>query len=178
MDSGRDGLRQTQAALRSEGISHFGGLADKAVRPWTTTINDLRLAFFGVDFIRGTRGAPGVTTLPAHQHAMVRAMQAARDEGAIVIVLPHWGNEYTGEVTANQRQWARWFIHHGAAAVIGSHSHHPQPMDVYQGRPIVYSLGNLVFPGRGPNPGFRSRKVAYLTVSRYGGALGCTMRVR
>ncbi len=39
-------------------------------------------------------------------------------------------------------------------AVVGAHPHHPQMADTWKGRPIVYSLGNLVFPGRGPNAGF------------------------
>jgi poly-gamma-glutamate capsule biosynthesis protein CapA/YwtB (metallophosphatase superfamily) len=203
MDLGRDGLRRTRAHLRRVGIAHFGGLAtgglangglangglatgglanggpaSGAVRPWRTTINGLRVAFFGVNFIEGARTAPGVTTLPAHRRALARALEAAADSGDVVVVLPHWGREYTSEVTDRQRRWARWFIHHGAAAVVGSHSHHLQPVDHYQGRPIAYSLGNLVFPGRGPNPGFRARTVLQLALSRHGKALGCTIELR
>ena len=32
-------------------------------------------------------------------------------------------------------------------AVVGSHPHCVQPFDAYHGRPIVYSLGNLIFDG-------------------------------
>jgi poly-gamma-glutamate synthesis protein (capsule biosynthesis protein) len=34
----------------------------------------------------------------------------------------------------------------GADAVIGAHPHVPQTVDWYRGKPIVYSLGNFVFP--------------------------------
>jgi poly-gamma-glutamate synthesis protein (capsule biosynthesis protein) len=38
-------------------------------------------------------------------------------------------------------------IDHGVDAVVGSHPHCVQPFDSYHGRPIIYSLGNLVFDG-------------------------------
>lgn len=38
-------------------------------------------------------------------------------------------------------------IDHGVDLVVGSHPHSIQPLDSDHGRPIVYSLGNLVFDG-------------------------------
>jgi poly-gamma-glutamate synthesis protein (capsule biosynthesis protein) len=38
-------------------------------------------------------------------------------------------------------------IDQGVDAVAGCHSHSIQPLDFYHARPIVYSLGNLVFDG-------------------------------
>jgi poly-gamma-glutamate synthesis protein (capsule biosynthesis protein) len=35
----------------------------------------------------------------------------------------------------------------GAAAVVGGHPHVTQGAEIYQGRPIIYSLGNFVFDG-------------------------------
>jgi hypothetical protein len=34
----------------------------------------------------------------------------------------------------------------GADVIFGSHPHRIQPMETYRGRPIFYSLGNLVWP--------------------------------
>jgi poly-gamma-glutamate synthesis protein (capsule biosynthesis protein) len=59
----------------------------------------------------------------------------------------HWGDENTEKVSDRQREFARWLIDHGADAVAGSHPHCVQPFDSYHGRPIFYSLGNLVFDG-------------------------------
>jgi poly-gamma-glutamate synthesis protein (capsule biosynthesis protein) len=59
----------------------------------------------------------------------------------------HWGEENTEKVSDRQRELARWLIDHGADAVAGSHPHCIQPFDAYHGRPIFYSLGNLVFDG-------------------------------
>ena len=46
-----------------------------------------------------------------------------------------------------QRDLARWLIDRGVDLVVGSHPHCVQSIDFYQGRPIAYSLGNLVFDG-------------------------------
>ena len=63
------------------------------------------------------------------------------------MIFVHWGEENIASVTERQRQLARWLIDHGADAIAGSHPHCIQPFDSYHGRPIVYSLGNLVFDG-------------------------------
>ena len=59
----------------------------------------------------------------------------------------HWGDENTARVTERQRELARWLIDQGVDVVAGCHSHCLQPLDFYHGRPVIYSLGNLVFDG-------------------------------
>jgi poly-gamma-glutamate synthesis protein (capsule biosynthesis protein) len=71
----------------------------------------------------------------------------------IVIPYLHWGHEMEPMPDDQQKRLARRFIDAGASAVIGVHPHVPQTVDVYRGRPIVYSLGNCVFdyfPGDPP----------------------------
>ena len=65
----------------------------------------------------------------------------------------HWGDENTPRVTERQRELARWLIDQDVDAVVGCHSHCLQPLDSYHGRPVIYSLGNLVFDGA---PGLES----------------------
>ena len=52
----------------------------------------------------------------------------------------HWGREGSPEPKASQRELARRLIDAGAA-VIGAHPHVTQTVDIYKGRPIVYSWG-------------------------------------
>ena len=75
------------------------------------------------------------------------ALAAARSGASFVLVFIHWGEENTNRVTERQRELARWLIDHGVDAIAGSHPHCLQPLDSYRGRPIIYSLGNLVFDG-------------------------------
>ena len=70
----------------------------------------------------------------------------ARAAGAdLVIVFPHWGVEYTTKVTAQQRRLGHAAIDAGADMVIGNHSHWAGAVEIYEGRPIWYALGNFVF---------------------------------
>ena len=65
--------------------------------------------------------------------------------GGPVITSFHWGAELMTEPKEYQVDLARLAIDRGAALVVGQHPHVPQPIDVYRGVPILYSLGNFSF---------------------------------
>ena len=75
------------------------------------------------------------------------AITKARSHANVVVCLVHWGIENTERITNEQREVARWLIDRGVDLVVGSHPHCVQSLDFYHGRPIAYSLGNLVFDG-------------------------------
>ena len=78
--------------------------------------------------------------------ALKKDVAAARAAGAdVVVVMPHWGVEYTARPTAQQQRLGRAAIDAGADMVIGNHPHWVGAMEVYKGKPIWYALGNLVF---------------------------------
>ena len=64
----------------------------------------------------------------------------------------HWGYEHQSTEDESQRRFAAKLIDWGADAIIGAHSHCPQPMEWIDaerdGRairvPVVYSLGNFI----------------------------------
>jgi poly-gamma-glutamate capsule biosynthesis protein CapA/YwtB (metallophosphatase superfamily) len=74
------------------------------------------------------------------------AIGDARSRSDLTVCLVHWGIENSEQVTDEQRELARWLIDCGVD-LVGSHPHCVQPLDFYHGRPIAYSLGNLVFDG-------------------------------
>ncbi|MEP6666457.1 MAG: CapA family protein, partial [Nocardioidaceae bacterium] len=63
----------------------------------------------------------------------------------IVVVLPHWGEQYTNQPVADQRTVGAALIDAGADIVVGGHPHWVQGIDAHQDRLIVNSLGNFVF---------------------------------
>ena len=75
------------------------------------------------------------------------AVSNARSHADLIVCLVHWGIENSAKITDEQREFARWLIDRGIDLVVGSHPHCVQPLDFYHGRPIAYSLGNLVFDG-------------------------------
>ena len=76
-------------------------------------------------------------------------VELAKANADIVIVVPHWGSEYSTEANDNQIELAQLFADWGVDLVLGSHSHTLQPMEWRTGTGgnrtlVVYSLGNLV----------------------------------
>ena len=62
-----------------------------------------------------------------------------------VVLLTHWGYEWTIFPPSGVILEARDFIDTGADCIIGSHPHVSQGVEVYNGKVIAYSLGNFLF---------------------------------
>ncbi|MFL6499151.1 MAG: CapA family protein [Candidatus Udaeobacter sp.] len=91
---------------------------------------------------------PNSQVATASNRAQLRAaITEARSHANLVVCLVHWGIENSEKITDEQRELAHWLIDHGVDLIVGSHPHCVQPLDFYHGRPIAYSLGNLVFDG-------------------------------
>ncbi len=77
-------------------------------------------------------------------------IQAARDAGAdFVVVMTHWGAEYTNEPTESERFWANILYDAGVDVVIGGHPHVIQPVEVMDNGSghkmlVCWSVGNFV----------------------------------
>lgn len=76
---------------------------------------------------------------------IVPVIKQQKDQGNLVVVFPHWGIEYERLHSAAQEKLAHRWIDNGAGMIIGSHPHVMQDAESYQGKPIFYSLGNLLF---------------------------------
>jgi poly-gamma-glutamate synthesis protein (capsule biosynthesis protein) len=149
-NAGRQGMRETTAALDNIGIAHAGlGANDTAARaPAMFTVQGVRVAFLAYDSIAPSYWAgpnlEGSAKMAADQ--TLSDIKAAKAAGAqVVIVYPHWGTEYHTTPTASERTWAHKMIDAGADVIIGNHVHYVAAMEVYKGKPIWYALGNFVF---------------------------------
>jgi poly-gamma-glutamate synthesis protein (capsule biosynthesis protein) len=90
----------------------------------------------------------------ADRDRVCRTIAACREEGAdAVVVAIHWGvpsywlSPYQGLLAEYQRPLAHALIEAGADAICGHHPHQLHPIEVYRGKPILYSLGNFLFEG-------------------------------
>jgi hypothetical protein len=150
-DFGREALMDSIARLQASDIASVGAgeTDERAYAPhFFTARNGTKAALIALSDVDDDFAARDAPVASAGQRERVaRAISAARAQAAFVLCLVHWGDENTARVTEGQRELARWLIDHDVDAVAGSHSHCVQPMDFYHGRPIVYSLGNLVFDG-------------------------------
>jgi poly-gamma-glutamate capsule biosynthesis protein CapA/YwtB (metallophosphatase superfamily) len=149
-DAGGQGILDTIQNLDDRGIAHSGAGKNvtAAHRPAIMKVGKVKVAILGYDTIARYYGAgtdtPGSAQLTA---AGVRKdVRAARRAGAdVVIVFPHWGTEYKAHPFDGQQRLARACIDAGADMVIGNHAHWAGAMEVYEGKPIWYALGNFVF---------------------------------
>jgi poly-gamma-glutamate synthesis protein (capsule biosynthesis protein) len=149
-DAGAQGINQTIANIREHDIAVSGAGNDLAAarKPAMLEAGGLTVAVLAYDAIAGyyhaTANKTGSAPLTA---SIVRAdVKSARAAGAdLVIVFPHWGTEYRSEPFAAQQRLARMIVDSGADMVIGNHAHWAAAMEVYEGKPIWYALGNFVF---------------------------------
>jgi len=77
---------------------------------------------------------------------VTKAVQKALMEGCKPIIYFHGGNETNPFPSPGKVELYRHFIDLGAEAVIAMHTHCPQGYEFYNGKPIVYSMGNFFFP--------------------------------
>ncbi|HEY4632576.1 MAG TPA: CapA family protein, partial [Candidatus Limnocylindrales bacterium] len=145
-----DGVTETIRHLDALGIAHVGAGRDDATAraPAWFDIAGQRIALFGYDAVRP---ADNATAKQAGSAGLVSAnyradIASAREAGAdVVVVLPHWGVEYTAVPTSEQRGHAQALAAAGTTVILGSHSHPAGAMELIDGRPVLYSLGNLIF---------------------------------
>ena len=80
---------------------------------------------------------------------VVADIERARELADIVVVFPHWGDEYITTPNGGQREMAQQMADAGADLIIGCHPHVVQPLEIItseDGRevPCFYSLGNFI----------------------------------
>ena len=174
-DFGPDAVVGQLTMLDEAHLPCFGGGRDsqEARRPLILDRKGLRIALLGRNgfppksFAAGEK-RPGVAWI--NDDELIEDIRAARrrDRADMVIPFLHWGIEVTPDPTDWQRQLARRLIDAGASAVVGAHPHVTQTVEIYKGRPIVYSLGNFVFDYYPNDPAVWTGWLAQFTVRRSG----------
>ena len=136
MDHGEQGYADTCAALSGAGILYSGHLGSSIL----TTDTGAKIGMLSYQTFNGN--------YPKIYAALEGDIAALREQGCqLVIVSYHWGEEK--DYIPNERQvpLGRATIDAGADLVLGHHSHRMNPIEVYKGKYICYSLGNFSFAG-------------------------------
>lgn len=151
MDYGSQGLEETLNLLHGEEMDSFGAgvsgqvAAEPLIKENEKGARVALLAFCDVapPSYYATEDSPGLS------QAVIDRIQemvgAAAEEAPYVVVVLHWGEMGSKDITPRQRELARVCVDAGADLVAGSHPHVVQGIEIWEGVPIMYSLGNLVF---------------------------------
>ncbi len=160
-DYGTGALLDTVAAVRRSAVRGFGAGRDlrAASRPAIFTVSGVRIGVTAFNAIgetpRAASRTPGALSVRMpprtgplqepdlrHLEGVVRRMASRTD---VVIVIPHWGGNYTHVADPAQRDVGRRLVDAGADLVVGGHPHWVQGVEPYRDAVIAHSLGNLVF---------------------------------
>ncbi len=148
MDMGDEGILDTLQFARRNGMfaPGAGKNIQEASAPAIVEIKGLKIGFFsgnevGPDSNFATGQRSGTASISVLQSS-VRSWCARLD---MCIVNLHWGMEYSPYPMASQRSTADALIKAGADAIIGHHPHIPQGVEIIQGKPVFYSVGNFLF---------------------------------
>jgi len=130
------GFEDTKRILTEKHIAHFGvPIKSREKDVYIENFGGGTVAFIGYDDILSAIDMENAKALIAKM----------KNENDYVIVSVHWGQEYKIVQNQHQEELGHIFIDAGADTVIGHHPHVVQPMEIYNGKPIFYSLGNFVF---------------------------------
>lgn len=152
LDYGNEALLETIATLEEAEIAHVGAgkNLEEAKRPVKVEIEDMTIGFIGASRVipvagwNATAGTPGMFTT-YDPTTLLEEIEEAKKTCDMVILYVHWGIERNNRPEGYQRELAKQYIDKGADMVVGSHPHVMQGIEYYQGKPIVYSLGNFIF---------------------------------
>ena len=137
LDQHYAGLEETKKHIEGNGLVWFGD----QVKESNENVKFIEQAGKKIAFI-----GFNTTDNPFSIEEMKSVVEKAKEQSQIVIVMMHWGNEYQYlGFSPQQQEIAHALADSGADAVIGGHPHVVQPMEVYHGVPIFYSLGNFIF---------------------------------
>jgi poly-gamma-glutamate capsule biosynthesis protein CapA/YwtB (metallophosphatase superfamily) len=155
-DRGKKGLDSTYSAYTRKNLNFTGLYTSKEEEiennPFIVTISNIKIAF--INFTYGTNGIPVSQPYIVNKMDTIevkKSISRAKERGAdFIIILPHWGEEYTLTPSSEQQRWRTFLLKEGADAIVGGHPHTIQPtVPTYDehgniANLTLYSLGNYI----------------------------------
>jgi len=153
MDFGAAALAETRALLAAAGIACTGAGTDlaEATAPVVLERRGIRVGLLAAcDALTkpappATGSSPGIA--PLDPDALLAAVDALRPRVDHVVLMLHWGLEYSPLPTPEQVAFADAARARGVAVILGHHSHCIQGLDHRNGSVVAYSLANLTDDG-------------------------------
>jgi hypothetical protein len=151
-DFGREGIGSTLETLEGAGIQAVGGdcvatfdvrgksvavagFSYSAPSPYSHSLQDIEAAMVLVSELK-------------YEHDLVIVSFHGGAEGKDAVRIPGGNENFAGENRGDVVEFARAAVDAGADLVLGHGPHVPRAMEVYEGKLIVYSLGNFLTYGR------------------------------
>lgn len=147
LDAGDQGLEETINILLKHGVDVLGAGCSldqiynvKKYEKGSEKISIINVSD-GIESNEKFNNGSGAADLESWRVADL--IQKSKKKNEIVVVISHAGAEFLPIPTPRIRRLYREFIELGADLVVGHHPHVVQGLELYQGQPIFYSLGNF-----------------------------------
>ncbi|MFF2113566.1 CapA family protein [Rhodococcus koreensis] len=158
LDFGADGLVETLDALARNGVRTVGAgrTVAQAWCPVVVKAGTSRLLIWAAGMSSSgvsphgaaRRGRPGVAYLSeptgAEADRVLDRTRLIRRDTDVVVVSLHWGSNWGYDVPDAHVEFAHRLVDGGVDVVFGHSSHHPRPLEIYRGHPILYGCGDLI----------------------------------
>lgn len=132
LNYGKDGFLKTKLELGQKEIDYTG--EDNLV---IREVNNTKFGFLGFDKSQQVN--------PVLSEEEMALIIDSNNKVDILVIGMHWGVEYQDKALPGVRALARELVRLGADVVAGHHPHWVQDWETIEGKPVFYSLGNLVF---------------------------------
>lgn len=152
-DYGEEAFVDMLSILEAEEMPYVGAGSDgtDAQAPYYAEIDGKTIAI-----VSATRAEKYILTPEATEESpgvfrcydmeqVLEVVGEAKEQADFVIAYIHWGTEYSEALEEAQTTGARALIDAGADVVLGAHPHCLQGVEFYEGKPVLYSLGNYWF---------------------------------
>lgn len=148
LDQGSQCCLDTVELLNESGIKTVGAGKDLTVAGKTLCLSKgvEKLAIINCcehEFSIATSDSVGAN--PLNPISQYYSIVDAKKRGFVVVVIVHGGHELFQLPSLRMKEIYRFFIDSGADAVINHHQHCYSGYEIYNGKPIVYGLGNFLF---------------------------------
>lgn len=156
-DYGEEALLDTLDVVEEAGIPYVGAgrNLEEAMKPVYFIANGRKIAIVSAtqierstNYTKEATDESGGVLKTLNPDKFLSVIQEADGRSDYVIAFVHWGTENTNHYEGDQIELGRKFIDAGADVIIGGHTHCLQGFDYYNGKPIIYSLGNYWFNDR------------------------------
>jgi poly-gamma-glutamate synthesis protein (capsule biosynthesis protein) len=155
LDFGYDALTDTLRTLDAFGIYHAGAGANRseACEPKIISLKGRRIGIIAATDNQpeweATETKPGVFYVPidpsdSRAKKLVRLVRQTRKVVDMLIVSLHWGSNWGYEPPIEHQEFARLLGDVGADVIFGHSAHVFRGVQIYAGRPILYSTGNFI----------------------------------
>lgn len=152
-DYGEDAFLDALGHLDEYNMPYIGAgrNLEEASRPYYFIVNGYKIGFVNATRAEkyiltpgATNDTPGVFRCYDPTN-FINVISEVKKNCDFVVALVHFGKEDSTDLEEVQIETSKMYIDAGADLIVGSHAHILQGIDFYNGKAIVYNLGDFIF---------------------------------